>query len=150
MTDENVVEKKNGVGAFGLSIDYVRVDDEGHLVTQERMFLAGNMVCTYSRERGSKRAPWEIQTYPDHDKAREATLAKVAFDGKHAIMSADPVVVELTATDIQQINNGEAPHSRHAGVVAIEKKIGKVDDDGKWELPMGLWKTVDDDDEEPF
>lgn len=145
MIDENVVEKKSGVDAYGISIDYVRVDKSGHLVTQERMFLAGNMVCTYSRERGMKRASWEAQTYPSHDQAREAVLAKVAFDGQHAVMSAEPVVVELTATDIQQINNGEPPHSRHAGVVAIEKKAGKVDDDGEWDLPMGLWKTVKDD-----
>lgn len=151
MTDENVVEKKNGVGAYGLSVDYVRLDDDGHLVTQERIFLAANMLCTYSREKGSRRAPWEVQTYADHDKAREALMAKVAFDAKAAVMTADPVVVELTATDIQQIDHGEPPHSRHAGVVAIEKKVGKVDDDAKWDLPMGLWKTVeDDDDEEPF
>lgn len=142
MTDENVVNKKNGVDAYGLLIDYLRLDDEGKLVTQERCFLAQNMLCTYSRAKDNKRAPWEAQTFKSHEEAREALLARVAFDGA-AIMTADPVMVELTATDIQSIKNGEAPPSRHAGVVATEKKSGKVDDGKVYTLPDGLWDDIE-------
>lgn len=144
MTDENVVTKKNGVDAYGLLIDYLCLDGEGKLVTQERAFLAQNMLCTYSRAKDNKRAAWEAQVYPTHEKAREALLAQVAFHGS-AVMTDDPVVVELTATDISSINNGEAPPSRHAGVVAIEKKTGKVDDTKVYKLPDGVWDDIDED-----
>lgn len=148
MTDENVVTKKNGVDAFGLFVDYVRLDDEGRLETQERAFLSLNMLCTYSRAKDNKRAPWEAQVFPTHEKAREALVTKMAFDAKQAVMTAEPMLVELTASDIQSIAQGDPPHSRHAGAVATERKTGKVDDAAKWDLPAGIWDEVDD--VEPF
>jgi len=145
MTDENVVTKKNGVDAYGLFVDYVRLDEEGKILTQERCFLSLAMLCTYSRERGNKRASWEAKTYPTHEKAREALLSKLALDAKQAVMTAEPMVVELTASDIQSINQGDPPHSRHAGAVATERKTGKVDDEASFELPAGIWDEVPDD-----
>lgn len=146
MTDPNVVIKRNGVDAYGLFVDYIRLDDEGRLVTQERAFLSLTMLCTYSREKGNRRGTWEAQTFPTHAKARDALIDKIRGDGTQAVMTAPPKLVELVASDIQSINNGEPPHSRHAGAVATEREMGgKLDDDHKWDLPAGLWDDLEDD-----
>lgn len=144
--DPNVVTKRNGVDAFGLYVDYVRLDLEGKLITQERCFLSLNMLCTYSREKGNRRGVWETKVFPNHEKARAALVAKMTEDATQAVMTDAPKLVELVANDIQQISNGEAPHSRHAGAVATERNTGKVDDEVKWDLPVGIW----DDMEDPF
>lgn len=136
------VSRTNGVGTYGLSVDYVVVDKDGRLVRQERRFLAMNMLCRYSRTNGMKRASWKGATFPTHTDARAAMLTDVAEDNSTSVMVAAPVAVELTAADVDQIKKGEMPHSRHSGVVATEKVAGKVDDENTFELPKGVWDSL--------
>lgn len=132
-TGDRIVQKRNGVGAYGLSIDYLRLSSLGEVLTQERVFLALNMVCRYTRARGMKRAAWTSDVYETHDDARKAVVADLAMKTSDhtpgVTLMAPPLCVELAKSDVASIGAGMMPHARHTGVVSTERISGKVNDD---------------------
>lgn len=125
------IRTSNGVKTFGLYVDFAVVNATTNtLMTQERRFLAGKQLSTYSRAPGAKRAAWKSTDYETREEAEQALL--MAFDfgpNRRVVLTAPPVSVELAAADLTNMENGDAPNIRHAGVVHTEKLVGKFNDD---------------------
>jgi hypothetical protein len=129
---ETIITKKDGVGAYGLFVDYIWYNvEDGALLREERRFLASNLICFYSRAKGDKRAAWKVAKYDDHDAARAALLTNLerTVTNCGVEMIGHPLLIELAATDVLSIEKNEAPYARHTGTTVIEKEFGKLNDD---------------------
>jgi hypothetical protein len=141
-TDDTIVAKKEGVGAFGLYLAYVvySTAHSNRMLREDRFFLYGRMLARYSRKNGEKRAAWRARQYDSHEQARQELLDEVERRAHYQSFVAleivhKPLVVELTAADIESVAQGEAPYARHEGARLVEKAVGKIDDD-TWQ-PVG-------------
>lgn len=137
-------EGRDGVDAFGLYVDYVlyRIDPDiptaPALLAQERFFLVSNMLCSYHRKRGNSRASWKMYKCVDHDAARARMLKRMAqFDKtidphRHKNielkLTHEPLLIELSITDVEALKKGETPYARFTGTLATEKATGKIND----------------------
>jgi hypothetical protein len=133
--DPAVVLKKNGgTGAFGFYVDYILyAKSTGKLIRQDRFFLAESQLCRYARKAGDKRAAWRAEAYAAPAAARAALLKEIehrASYGTHGGLEIvhQPLVVELTVSDLEAIRNGSMPDARFTATTAVEKAVGKVDD----------------------
>jgi hypothetical protein len=133
-TDPQLVPRREGDGtdAYGLFLDFIVYDASG-LLRQERYFLADNILCKYVRQKGNARAAWRPFPLPSHDDARTLLLRNVMQYGKEdkgerIEMVHQPLIVELTPTDIDALKRHEAPGARFAATDAITKAAGKIDD----------------------
>lgn len=125
---------KTGTGAFGLYIDLAVFSlATGRLARQERFFLAGKQLCKYSRPRGKKRASWRSFPLTTHGDARDVLLKNLRRYEGSSVMGVQllhtPLLVELTSVDVDALSKSEAPAARHEGKRAVEKAIGKLDDE---------------------
>lgn len=129
ITTPDTIHKRDGVNAYGLYFDYV-IYHPGNLtlLRQERRFLVKNLLCVYGRMAGDKRAAWRVYPYATHDAARDALVKHLERITVAAVLLHKPLLVEMTASDMEAVNKGEAPYGRFGGVVATEKAIGKIDD----------------------
>lgn len=133
--DKNIVTKRDGVGAYGLYVDYViHTPSTGQLLRQERRFLVKNLLCVYSRTRGDKRAAWRVYSYPDHQHARDAFIANLERAKSDVTLIHTPLVVEMSESDMESVAKLEAPYGRFNGSVATERAVGKLDD-VTWKAP---------------
>lgn len=128
--DNQIISKRDGVGAYGLYVDYVIYSsgDPANLLRQERRFLVQNLLCVYSRTSGDKRAAWRVYSFPDHDNARKALTDNMERHKDRTEVQYQPLLVEMTESDMDAIAKGETPYGRFGGVVATEKAVGKIDD----------------------
>ena len=130
-----------GVKTYGLILDYVVVTDLGILISQERMFLARTSLSHMSREKGEVRGIWKAHNYHNYETARCAMIESIVSNENlhkgRVFPTTQPLLVELTSTDIAQIQQGEMPHSRHRGTLALNNAGANISDDKIWDLVGG-------------
>lgn len=114
-----------GTGSLGLYVEAVLHNAIGKPYTHMKFFVVGANVYAYSRTTGDTRANWRRRTTGSlHEALR---LVQVALDKPTVKMFGHPVLVELTAADLSQIETGGIPEGRFRGQYRIEKDFGRYD-----------------------
>lgn len=130
---KDTITKRNGVDAYGLQIEFIRYGKEtGRLISQVQAFLALNTLFVYERANGAKTARWQSKTYDDHFAARTALrgLVELAADGDQRIETiGNPVLVQLTETDVTAIKEGLKPTVRFDAGLRNVRLYGKINDE---------------------
>lgn len=127
------IDKRNGVDAYGLQIEFVRYGAEtGRLISQVQAFLALNTIFLYERKAGAKSARWQSKSYDTQEEARDA-LRKVVENAdagpNHTEIIGEPVRVQLTETDVTAIKEGLKPTARFDAGLRNTRLFGKIDDE---------------------
>jgi hypothetical protein len=120
----HVVLDKNGVDAWGV---YVAHASKWH---ETRVFVAGKVVCKYSRAFGNARTTWKETTWPSTEHALEYASKVASTD---SIIVGSPLLVQLTDADVALIQAGKMPAARYRGQARHEQIYGKVADTASWE-----------------
>jgi len=130
------VDRPDGVDMYGLYVEAV----VSHKMSGEprrylRLFLVNKNLYVYDRYANRKSAVWRTVKRNSHDEA--AQLLKDFFDGKVRLGNAaiggmntvalrgEPVLVQLRATDVLEMEKDKAPASRYVGAGHVERNIGK-------------------------
>src|SRR5262245_26072819 len=128
----DVVFKRDGVDSYGLYVEVVRYSKTNQTLRQHvRLLLAEDTVSWQARDAGAKQGKWYVQAAANHDGARKYLTDKLrSFETSSfgAELRGEPVLLQLTPTDVDQVRRREAPYARYAGTHHLEKKLGKVDD----------------------
>jgi hypothetical protein len=120
----HVVLDKNGVDAWGI---YIAHASKWH---ETRIFVAGKVVCKYSRAFGNARTTWKETTWPSTEHALEYASKVASSD---SIIIGSPLLVQLTDADVALIQAGKMPAARYRGQARHEAIYGKVADTISWE-----------------
>jgi hypothetical protein len=129
-TDPQIINRRDGLDAYGIFLNYVMYrQDTGALEQEFRYFVAGDIVCKYARTNGNKRAAWNTYKTADHDAALEMLHKAIESLPINTEMLHLPLIVELTEADLDNLRKGEAPVARFAGSDAVQKVLGKINDD---------------------
>ena len=138
-TDPQIINRRDGLDAFGIFVNYVMHHPEtGELQQEFRYFVANDIVCKYARLKGNKRAAWNTYKVADHAAALEMLHKAVEALPENTVQLHLPLIVELTEADLDNLLKAEAPVARFAGSDAVQKVLGKIDDD-TW-VPKGWTK----------
>jgi hypothetical protein len=114
-----------GTGTLGLYVEAVVLTGSGKPFTHMKFFVVDRNVYAYSRSAGDARANW---------RRREASSLRHALETVQSALERDnvklfghPVLVELTATDLSQVESGGIPEARFRGEYRIQKDFGRYD-----------------------
>lgn len=128
MDASQMVNRKmgTGTGVYGLYVSLASVNSGDDDVVHHQFFLARNTLCQYNRSMGFKRAAWKLTSHADIDAAYQALRTAVANMSGLGIVPIGPTVlmVELTDTDMQALDLGQAPPARFLGTSTMERIIG--------------------------
>lgn len=115
--DNHVVLDKSGVDAWGL---YIGLVSPWH---ETRLFIAGKVVCKYSRAFGNARTTWKGTTWPNTEAALSYASKASSAD---SIIVGSPILVQLTDSDVALVKAGNMPAARYRGQAKHEQLYGKV------------------------
>jgi hypothetical protein len=140
-----VQKAKNGegTGTLGLYVEAVVLTTNGNPFTHMKFFVVGSNVYAYSRTTGDSRANWRRRETQSLEAA--VRMVQAALDRENVRMFGHPVLVELTAADLSQVESGGIPEGRFRGQYRIEKDFGRYDfkmDIRSTELPLGLTQAL--------
>ena len=116
-----------GTGTYGLYLEVVNATPghESHI----RYFVVGSNVYAASRAKGASKANWR------HRKGGSLEAALSFIDGvlsrPGVTLFGRPMLVELEADSVSQIEEGQIPAARFRGVYRIERDFGKYDFEGE-------------------
>ena len=128
--DPQIINRRDGLDAYGIFLNYVMFHPTTGALEQEfRYFVAGDIVCKYARINGNKRAAWNAYKTPDHDAALDMLRRAVEALPSNTEQLHLPLIVELTEADLDNLRKGEPPVARFAGSDAVQKVLGKVNDE---------------------
>jgi hypothetical protein len=135
MTTETVT-RDDGVDMYGLYVEAVISQKmTGAPRRYLRLFLVDDKIYVYDRWAARKSTVWRTIKRADHKTAVQ-TLSDF-FEGKVRLGTAaigsmntvalhgEPVLVQLRATDILEMEKGKAPASRYVGSGHVERNVGK-------------------------
>ena len=126
----NVVTKRDALDAYGLYFEVIRYGKASGKLNEHVKVLVAEKTVSYSRRRyGTKQARWRIRSFDTHQLAREWAKTLVNSGGSVQVeLRGEPVLVQLTALDVEQLRKGEAPYGRYSGQHHIDKRLGKLVD----------------------
>ena len=128
--DPNVILRRDGLDAYGIFLNYVMYEQSTGVLEQEfRYFVANNIFCKYARMSGNKRAAWNTYKAADHDAALNMLRDSIAALPVNCEQMHDALIVELTEADLDNLIKAEAPVARFAGSDAVQKVLGKINDE---------------------
>lgn len=114
-----------GVGTLGLYVEAVVLTGAGKPFTHMKFFVVDSNVYAYSRTAGDARANWRRREASSLRHALE--IVQSALDRDNVQLFGHPVLVELTAADLSQVESGGIPEGRFRGQYRIEKDFGRYD-----------------------
>jgi len=114
-----------GTGTLGLYVEAVSCTSMGNPFTHMKFFIVGRNVYAYSRSNGDARANWRRRETPSL--AHALGIVQTALDRANVQLFGHPVLVELTAADLSQVESGGIPEGRFRGQYRIEKDFGRYD-----------------------
>jgi hypothetical protein len=114
-----------GTGTLGLYVEAVLHAGDGTPFTHMKFFVVGSNVYAYSRTTGDTRANWRRREAASLHAA--LNLVQSAINKPTVKLFGHPVLVELTAADLSQIEEGGIPEARFRGQYRIEKDFGRYD-----------------------
>ncbi len=127
------ITKRNGVDAYGLQVEFVRYfRSSKDFHSQVQIFLSQNALFVYERSVGAKTARWQGKTYDDHFAAKDAMrklIEAAESDSLTTEIVGNPVLVQLTETDVNAIKEGLKPTVRFDAGLRNVRLFGKIDDD---------------------
>jgi hypothetical protein len=132
-----------GTGTLGLYVEAVHFTGSGKPFTHMKYFVVGRHVYAYSRNNGDARANWRRRDTSSLHQSLH--LVQVALDKPNVQLFGHPVLVELTAADLSQIEEGNIPEGRFRGQYRIEKDFGRYDFEmeiASQPLPAALVRTL--------
>jgi hypothetical protein len=128
--DPQIIQRRDGLDAYGIFLNYVMYNASTGALEQEfRYFVADDIVCKYARMSGNKRAAWNTYKTADHDAAIDMLRKAIEALPVNTEQLHDALIVELTEADIDNLRKAEAPVARFAGSDAVQKVLGKVNDE---------------------
>ena len=133
MSDVITIDKReDGSGQYGFYLVVLLFDNAtGRLQTEERYFVARSMLCKYTRDVGDESAAWNGYPLADYASSRELLemcLQRHSENSSLQVFISAPILVELTRTDIEAIDEAKQPYSRFDGARSFEHTFGKVED----------------------
>ena len=114
-----------GTGALGLYVEAVAFTAANTPFTHLKFFVVGTHVYAYSRTNGDARANWRPRTSTSLQGALNVVQSVV--NKPNVRLFGHPVLVELTADDLSQIEAGGMPGARFRGSYRIERDFGRYD-----------------------
>lgn len=128
-----IITRRDGVGVYGLYTGFIIATEQGEFLSERRYFLTGEILSTYMRISGEKRAGWKPFVYTSHEEAKKNLSLQIETHTKMEhylyILRYPPILVELVMSDIEQIAHGQTPHARSLAPATITRLVGKVDED---------------------
>lgn len=124
--DPQVVNKVDGTGSYGILFEWVNVRSDGSFENLNRAFLVGELLCTYTKRSEDKRAAWTTYSYEISGASAARAFLRAALNHPLAVMTAKPILVEMSPSDIESIKRAEAPTGRQAGIISLERITGKI------------------------
>lgn len=139
-----IVTRREGVGTYGLYLEFATVDSAENLLSEHRYFLSQNILSTYRRVKHENRAGWTPKAFDSHLLAwnylNEDLSNRIGEEYPRTfpmVLLRKPVLVELVASDLEQISSGLSPQARNLGPALLTRLYGKTDNNQKIELDYG-------------